>query len=314
MEDISRWDVNYLNTVIVPHVESDEIEKKGWESLFPNGAATPNQAAKDELAKQVSAFSNSVSGFLVYGIDDHGALDAGVRMSVGNQSTKDWVESIIPTLLLPTVVTCNARLIQVPSVHAADRAVLVVSIQLSERRPHWVLNPREVAYVRAGAHSLPMRLQMVLDIASRAGGGTAEIVRVVQSQGVRPASTANTYRLFPYIRLLNGRLCERWSLELRPLGAQVTFGQQQAGPNLAVRESNEKYLHVVSTEPLFPGRETRALSAPIEVVWYRRNGQDTDIALEATLYLDSGFKAQRTFSLIEIDPGFVAHALVAGDS
>jgi hypothetical protein len=60
--------------------------------------AKPKAAGRDEIAKQICAFSNAGGGFLVFGISKEKQIDGGVPMVVGRQSTKDWIEGIIPTL------------------------------------------------------------------------------------------------------------------------------------------------------------------------------------------------------------------------
>src|SRR5262249_47580441 len=154
---------------------------------------------------------------------------------------------------IPPVHICQARVVRVPGHHAPDRCAVVVSIPLSEHRPHWSnQNGREVAYIRAGEHSLPMKLQTLLDISSH---GIAPLGAIVDIGvlGYEMRGGQFHFTLNPLIRLENGPMCERWMLEL---SVDPTTGAFMGGGNGRVIEPNK--LIITSTEPLFPRRATRA--------------------------------------------------------
>ncbi len=89
MEHISEWDADYVQNVVVPHVEVADLEKKASDKFKINTFGKLEGGSREELAKQVRGFANSGTGFLVYGIRDDNTLDAGVASTVGRQSTKD---------------------------------------------------------------------------------------------------------------------------------------------------------------------------------------------------------------------------------
>src|SRR5713226_5759833 len=82
----------------LPKGENDSFERKGAHMLDLTLPNTNEGRVLDELAKQLSAFANTGGGQIVYGMTDTGAVDnGGVARSVkGNQSTKDWLEDVIP--------------------------------------------------------------------------------------------------------------------------------------------------------------------------------------------------------------------------
>lgn len=305
MEDISHWDADYLQAEVLPSVESAAIEKKaeGKFAFTTLGKVAGETTA--ELAKQVSGFANSGTGFIVYGITNDNKLDIGVPTHIGRQPIKDWVEAIIPKLVYPELTTCEAVQIRVPNHHAADRCVLAVQILLSEKRPHWTLSPNEIAYLRAGSHTVPMRPQSLLDIASRQGGSAADIF-------TKPNQTPNfsgvnyTYHMDFYAQLLHGRVCHNWSLDLRVIGPRAHIGILASGPEMPIKTSSRTTVSIEVAAPLFASRLTRVPVQPIAIHWEKRNSDDREITLEATLYLDSGFSVTKRFGLETLDPSYDA--------
>jgi len=117
MEPIENWDEAYLQSIKADS-ESVVFEKKASQKLDPLG---DKSGTREELEKQVCAFANAGGGFLVYGIDKTGHLDAGVAAKVTGQEIKSWVEQVIPGMLQPPITTCQAKFIRVSSFHAPDR-------------------------------------------------------------------------------------------------------------------------------------------------------------------------------------------------
>jgi hypothetical protein len=299
MEDISQWDTDCLTNEILPSVESVNIEKKAEGKFHLNASGKVDGDTTAELAKQVSGFANSGSGFIVYGITDDNKLDAGVPRLVGRQPIKDWVEAAIPKLVYPELTTCQAREIIVPGHHAKDRCVLVVQVPLSERRPHWTLSPTEVAYIRAGAHTFPMRPQSLLDISSRRGGSTADLALRHDDAPNRPNKIC-IFRVVPLIRLLNGHACESWGLDLRISRSNVRLPLVADTPDSPFLEvTNSQHFLISRPARLFPGRFTPAVLNPIEITWDQRE-LELPFDLEMTLYLDSGFTTTKTYSSDEL--------------
>lgn len=162
-------DAAYLQNEVLFSTEGGSLEFKASDKFALKRNGKVEAPTLSEIARQVSAFSNARSGFLVFGVTNSPrAIDGGVPSTIGSTPVKQWVEQTIAGLLVPQVVHCAARFIRVDAVHAADRGVLVIPIPLSDNRPHW---PRDesCAYLRVGEHSLPMAPQTLLDMATRTG-------------------------------------------------------------------------------------------------------------------------------------------------
>lgn len=299
MEDISNWDADYLTNEILPLVENVSVEKKAEGKFSFNTSKKVDGETTAELAKQVSGFANSGTGFIVYGITNDNKLDVGVPKLIGRQPIKDWVEAVIPKLVYPELTTCQAREISVPGHHTVNRCVLIVQVPLSDRRPHWTLSPSEISYIRAGAHTFPMRPQSLLDIASRQGGSTAELA-------LRHADAPNQthkickFNLVPLIRLLNGRPSDVWGLDLRLSRPNVRLPLTSDTPDSPFSEvTNSQHFLIRRPALLFPGRMTPAVLNPIEITWDQR-ASELPFDLEMTLYLESGFKTTKVYSSDEL--------------
>jgi hypothetical protein len=315
MRPLEEWDEDYINNEIRPADESDWLEKKA-SAKFSLKGGRPDEDTKQELAKQVSAFSNAGQGYLVYGIDNNKNLDTGVPELIGRQPVSEWIEGAIPGLVYPPVTQCVARLIRLPA-HAPDRGVLVVSIPLSESRPHWVTSPREAAYIRAGSHSSPMRLQTMLDLASRGTTSQGEIetldsvrrpgvnekVKMLGSVG-RPYGVNANVKLFdilPRVRLVAGPVCDQWAFEITDVCGEGVFHVGSAhGPMYRQVGGGGRTVGVcfVGGMPLFPHRSTPVTKERFS--FSCRVGTE-QVRLMAVLYAGSARPVRREFTLGDLE-------------
>ena len=124
-----------------------------------------------ELAKQLSAFANTGGGSLIFGANDEGMIDGGLRLvRRGRQSTKEWLEDIIPHSTEPEII--GFRVIELQpssgSTHIeAGKAVFVIEIPDSDRAPHQSVSDL-LYYVRIGSKSRPAPHRIIEDIRNRA--------------------------------------------------------------------------------------------------------------------------------------------------
>jgi hypothetical protein len=296
MRPLEEWDEDYIDNVIRTADESAWLEKKASAKFVLTTRGQPDDDTKQELAKQVSAFSNAGQGHLVYGIDDiNKTIDAGVPEFIGRQPVKAWIEQVVPTLVFPPICQCVAQWIHLPA-NDPGRGVLVVSIPLSERRPHWVISgPQEIAYIRAGEHSLPMRLQTVLDIASR--GTTSQIE--IESLGRRGKRTIDDrghvqYEINPLVRLVAGPVCELWSFEMKILSGSSGLSK----PTSRAESDHASYLYIIGERPLFPGRSTPVAPNPFSLDFAPGGG---DLRILTIAYADSAQPVRREFTLADLE-------------
>lgn len=166
---IAEW--NEDDVLGLPLGENDTFERKGSRSLDLTLAGVREDDVLNELAKQISAFGNVGGGRIIYGLNDAGGIDnGGIARSVrGRQSTKDWLEDVIPTLTDFEIVGFNVHEIlpkAVGSVIQADKSIYVVDVPSSNRAPHQ--SKRDLKYyVRLGGKSHPAPHRLIEDIRNR---------------------------------------------------------------------------------------------------------------------------------------------------
>jgi hypothetical protein len=291
MERLEDWDAAYLTAEIVGADETEQLEKKGEDAFQVTARGKVSGQTQAEIAKQVCAFANSGDGFLVFGIDKHKQLDAGVPSTVGNTPVQEWFEQAARNFLRPRFEGVRARFIQVPNHHSPGRGVLVVAVPLSESRPHHVTTHPEEAYLRGGAHSVPMRIQTLLDMAFRSSTAQGEVLRLGRLAGPNESSRPGFWHftLNPVVRMTSGPICRHWAVEIR-------FPHQRAlniqGVPTNARELEPHVLSVEGTRPLYPGRPTRVCDTSLLIV-VDHLGFDVTVAL----YMEAARPVEKTFNI-----------------
>ena len=166
---IDKWDEDDI--LQLPLGENDGFERKGSELLDLTLQGVIPDKVLNELGKQLSAFSDSGGGRIFYGVKDDGTVDRGgvTRIIIGKQNAKDWLESVIPTIVAFEIVGVNVYEVlpkTTGSVIAKDKALYIVDIPESERAPHQCVRDNKY-YVRLGGRSQPASHQLIEDIRSR---------------------------------------------------------------------------------------------------------------------------------------------------
>lgn len=167
---VADWDED--DVLSLPS-EGSQIERKGTLLLDLTLSEVQESRVLGAMAKQISAFANSGGGQLIYGINNSGQVDRGgiSRIIKGRQSTKEWLEDILPALTEFAVVGINVyEILPRADGHssiAKDKALYVIDVPDSEKAPHqskqdWIY------YVRLGSKSQPASHRMLEDIRNRA--------------------------------------------------------------------------------------------------------------------------------------------------
>jgi predicted HTH transcriptional regulator len=86
------------DVLALPAGENDSFERKGSRLLDLTLPGVKEGDVLNELAKQLSAFSNAAGGQIIYGVADNGAVDGGGVAPSVKGSTKEWLEDVIPKL------------------------------------------------------------------------------------------------------------------------------------------------------------------------------------------------------------------------
>jgi len=136
---VENWNEN--DVLALPLGENDSFERKGSRLLDLTLPGVKEGDVLNELAKQLSAFSNAGGGQIIYGVDNNGKVDqGGIAVSVkGNQSTKEWLEDVIPTLTEFEIMGFNVYEIAAnagSSNIAEQKALYIVDVPDSDRAPH----------------------------------------------------------------------------------------------------------------------------------------------------------------------------------
>lgn len=133
------WTEEYA--LSLPLGEDDSFERKGTAKLDLTLSGVKEGGVLEELSKQLSAFANTGGGALIYGVNDRdGQVDQGgvSRTIKGRQSTKDWLESVIPSATEFEILGVNVREV-VGQAGASSiqpgKALYVVEIPDSDRAP-----------------------------------------------------------------------------------------------------------------------------------------------------------------------------------
>jgi hypothetical protein len=263
---LDEWDEAYLKSIAgLP--ESGEMERKGNELFDP---AKDKRSLREELAKQVCAFSNAGGGFLVYGIDKKGVFDNGVDDKYGREDMKSWAEAEIPRLsITPTVTTCHAKFIRVDGHHASGKGILVVHIPSSVHRPHWLPpsspNHPGMPYIRAGEHSVPMNLQTFRDISIRGDTAEAKIESIGLSRGpINQKNDRSSFDINPVVKLTVGPICKDWGLEVKIDNGGFAIGNREGN---AIQEG-QRAVFVPGNKPLFLNRSTPVGTWPVRLILF----------------------------------------------
>jgi hypothetical protein len=159
------------DVLALPAGENDSFERKGSKLLDLTTPRVREDDVLNELAKQLSAFSNAGGGQIIYGVADDGTVEnGGIASSVkGRQSTKEWLEDVIPKLTEFEILGFNVYEIGPKpgtSTIAAGKALFVVDVPDSDRAPHQ--SKRDLKYyVRLAGKSHPAPHRMIEDIRNR---------------------------------------------------------------------------------------------------------------------------------------------------
>lgn len=289
---LDAWDDATLDDVCASD-ETAILEMKAAEKFDPK-----KQDCTKEIAKQVSAFANTGSGILVFGVDKDGKLDDGVPEKVGREPVKAWVEALVPKLVEPAAVGVRAKFLHRPGHHQAGFGVLAIEMPLSDARPHWVRGSPDVAYLRVGEHSYPMPARTLLDMASRQGAAVVDVYEVafqIDERGIAAEGFSGSlgWRLVikPLVGLVSGPVCREWGLEvyLSP-DAGFKFRKQD---NATISEPDGTFF-VEGRSPLFPGQRAR-----VEVTLTGSN-HPAGFPVRVTLYAGSARSVSRE---VTVKPG-----------
>lgn len=141
-----RWTEAEL--VALPAGEHDYFERKGGDLLTDSGY-------REKIAQALSAFANSGGGQLIIGVRDDLSID-GVPETRGRTRTRDWIEQLIPNLLIYALQDFRVHEVErdPQSAIPVNRVVIVIEVGDSALAPHQS-ESNKVYYHRSGGRSEP---------------------------------------------------------------------------------------------------------------------------------------------------------------
>lgn len=117
--------------------------------------------ARDEIAKDVSAFANSDGGVLIYGVQEKDNLPTNMDNGVADaEITREWIEAAIMTRITPRV---DIKITPLPV--TAGRTIYVITVPKALRGPHQASDKKY--YKRHNFSSEPMEDYEIADIRNR---------------------------------------------------------------------------------------------------------------------------------------------------
>jgi hypothetical protein len=125
-------------------------------------SAAIRKNARDEIAKDVSAFANSDGGVLLYGVEEKEHLPVKIDGGVDDaECSREWIESAITTGITPRLN--DVRILPLPI--SPGRSLYVVEIAKTFRGPHQASDKRY--YKRHNFKSEPMEDYEIADVRNR---------------------------------------------------------------------------------------------------------------------------------------------------
>ena len=132
-------------------------------NLDYKGSPSLSNKKRNEIAKDVSAFSNSDGGHIIYGIEEKNHLPVRIDSGVDhNIYTREWLENVITSNISPIIE--GILITQIPI--STDKSAYVIDIPKSFRGPHQDRGNKRY-YKRYNFKSQPMEDYEINDIRSR---------------------------------------------------------------------------------------------------------------------------------------------------
>src|SRR5215218_5083825 len=148
MASPKRTNWSEAEVLALPVGEHDYFDRK-------SGALLTSGDFRKDMAKALSAFSNSGGGHIVIGVEDDGTF-TGVTPLRGKTPTREWLEQVIPNLVSFPLEDFRVHEVvpAMPSAIPGGMVLLVVDVGDSVLAPHQS-DPARTYYYREGGHSKP---------------------------------------------------------------------------------------------------------------------------------------------------------------
>jgi hypothetical protein len=142
-----RWTEG--DVLALPSGEHEYFDRK-------SGALLSDKDFEKDLAKALSAFSNSGGGHLLIGVRDNGSFDGVPRLHKGRESTRDWLEQVAPNVVSYPLQDIRVHEVEpsTPSAIPSGHVLIVIDVGDSNLAPHQSIYSY-IYYYRVGGRSKP---------------------------------------------------------------------------------------------------------------------------------------------------------------
>lgn len=162
MRPLEEWTVADLEELV-----GDDVQESLTLDYKQSAALAKNDASRNELAKDVSAFANSAGGRIVYGIIEENHSPTGIDGGVDPaQITREWIEQVIRSRIQPVVQGVVIKPIRLTNGFFCYVIDIPQAIALA---PHQAFDNKY--YRRANFLSVPMEDYEVKDALRRSSTG-----------------------------------------------------------------------------------------------------------------------------------------------
>jgi hypothetical protein len=274
-------------------------------------------AVLDELAKQLSAFANMGGGRIIYGVNNAGSVDNGgvARVLKGRQSSKEWLEDVIPTLTDYEITGFHVYEITPKASSSAiahDKSLYIVDVPDSDRAPHQSVRDYKY-YVRLGGKSQPAPHRMIEDIRNRARHPKLETQDVhIQNAGYIPNQNQNSGTLTVYLQFrLHNNSNVRAANACLMLSANIPLSTKYgAGGEISNRPAPQGTVIFELQNPMYPRLSVVLNPMVVFGAAINLDGaclliedlKPNEVQLKITTYADSAPATEQNFVLANIDP------------
>jgi Schlafen, AlbA_2 len=317
---VAGWNEDDL--LALPSGENDAFERKGSKLLDLTQPGVREDDVLNELAKQLSAFANTGGGLIIYGLTDKGAVDNGgiARTIKGRQSTKEWLEDVMPTLAEFEIVGFNVYEILPKGAGSkidATKSLYIADVPNSDRAPHQSKRDHKY-YVRLGGKSHPASHRLIEDIRNRQKHPVVELSRITLEVNSLPPFVAGDPPKFAgsidvrfHVRLKNigPLLAQRVCLRLVPL----TGGRFGNYDNRTIHPRGVEAFWELD-DPIYPGMEIEfwmdtvmpaevpppAITAPWGGPWFVGGKTLAEARFSWLLFADNAPMKDGSFTLEEL--------------
>lgn len=126
--------------------------------------------AKNDLAKDVSAFANTEGGYLIFGVSDSLEI-VGIDTEIIGKPVVEWINQVLDSNITLKVKYHDPKVIQIPN---SEKILVVIHVPESGRKPHMV-NEEHRYYVRINDAAKPANHTQVRDMFEFSKNRSAEL-------------------------------------------------------------------------------------------------------------------------------------------